>query len=26
MDMTTLKSFETKEYMDALTFIGVLPE
>jgi hypothetical protein len=26
MDMTTLKEFEMREFMDALTFIGVLPE
>jgi len=26
MDMTTLKSYEMKEFMDALSYIGVLPE
>ena len=26
MDMTTIQSFEMKEFMDALSFIGVLPE
>ena len=26
MDMTSLKPFEMREFMDALTYIGVLPE
>ena len=26
MDMTSMKEFEMREFMDALTFIGVLPE
>ena len=26
MDMTNMKEFEMREFMDALTFIGVLPE
>ena len=26
MDMTTLQSFEMKDFMEALSFIGVLPE
>lgn len=26
MDMSTIKTFEMKEFMDALSFIGVLPE
>ena len=26
MDMTTMKGFEMKEFMDALSYIGVLPE
>jgi hypothetical protein len=26
MDMTTIQSFEMKEFMEALSFIGVLPE
>ena len=26
MDMATLKSFSEREYMDALSFIGILPE
>ena len=26
MDMTTLKNFPEREYMDALSYIGVLPE
>jgi hypothetical protein len=26
MDMTTMKSFEMKEFMEALSYIGVLPE
>ena len=26
MDMTSLKSFSEREYMDALSFIGILPE
>ena len=26
MDMSTMKPFETKEFMEALTYIGVLPE
>ena len=26
MDMTTLKSYEMREFMDALSYIGVLPE
>jgi hypothetical protein len=26
MDMTTMKAFEQKEFMDALSFVGILPE
>jgi hypothetical protein len=26
MDMTTIKPFEMKEFMEALSYIGVLPE
>ena len=26
MDMSTIKGFEMKEFMDALSYIGVLPE
>ena len=26
MDMTTMKPFEQNEFMDALSFIGVIPE
>ena len=26
MDMTTMQSFEMREFMDALSFIGVIPE
>ena len=26
MDMSTMKPFEMKEFMEALTYIGVLPE
>jgi hypothetical protein len=26
MDMTTMKAFQEKDYMDALSYIGVLPE
>ena len=26
MDMSTIKPFEMREFMDALTYIGVLPE
>jgi hypothetical protein len=26
MDMSTIQSYETKEFMEALSFIGVLPE
>jgi hypothetical protein len=26
MDMTTLKHFPEREYMEALSYIGVLPE
>ena len=26
MDMSTLKSFTERDYMDALSYIGVLPE
>ena len=26
MDMTTMKQFEERDFMDALSYIGVLPE
>jgi len=26
MDMTTMKAFEMREFIDALSFVGVLPE
>jgi len=26
MDMTTMKGFEMKEFMDALSYVGILPE
>lgn len=26
MDMTTIKDFEMKEFMDALSYVGILPE
>jgi hypothetical protein len=26
MDMTTMKSFEMKDFMEALSYIGVIPE
>jgi hypothetical protein len=26
MDMTTMKAFEQKEFIEALSFVGILPE